>query len=159
MQRQHPTNPKSHFGIYHTVNTINLNSWHPLGYIPSKYCSDRGFSKTFCFQWHSSINGLITFQKYITFVGRIMRFLVKKSQKRHQVRSITQLCIWTLYIPKTLGTIVSWHPCHSLGVLPFCLCRARDYQYERDQHTQKPWDQNTSSTGKNRRECWYYLVQ
>ena len=34
-------------------------------------------------------------------------FLVKKSQKRHQVRSITELCIQSLYIPKTLGTIVS----------------------------------------------------
>ena len=36
-----------------------------------------------------------------------MTFLVKKSQKRHQVRSITKLYIHSLYRPKTLGTIVS----------------------------------------------------
>ena len=32
---------------------------------------------------------------------------VQKSQKRHQVRSITQLYIHCLYITKTLGTIAS----------------------------------------------------
>ena len=36
----------------HTINTINSNSWHPLGYIPSEYRSDRDFSKSFCFQWN-----------------------------------------------------------------------------------------------------------
>ena len=48
----------------HTINTINLNSWHPLGYIPSKYRSDRGFPKTFWLQWNSSNKGHITFQKH-----------------------------------------------------------------------------------------------
>ena len=37
--------------------------------------------KTFCLQNNSSNKGLITFQKQYTFVKRIMRFFVKKSQK------------------------------------------------------------------------------
>ena len=88
---------------------------HCKYYTPSKLPREQNFTKWNCPQWNSSIKGLITFQKYITFVERIMTFLVKKSQKKHQVRSITELCIWPLYIPKTLGTIVSWHPPHSLG--------------------------------------------
>ena len=48
----------------HTINTINSNYWHPLGYIPSKNGLNRGFPKTFCLQWNSSIKGRITFQKH-----------------------------------------------------------------------------------------------
>ena len=50
--------------LIHTINTINSNSWHPLGYIPSKNVLNRGFPKTFWFQWNSSIKGRITSQKH-----------------------------------------------------------------------------------------------
>ena len=50
------------FDIPHTINTINSNSWHPLGFIPLKLSRKQNFAKRICLQWTSSNKVLITFE-------------------------------------------------------------------------------------------------
>ena len=99
----------------HTINTINSNSWHPLGYIPSKYVPNRGFPKTFLVPMKFFHLGPHYIPKVYYICRTNYEILGQKVTKRQKVRSISQLFLHCVYIPETLET---WHPSHSLLGLP-----------------------------------------
>ena len=98
----------------HTIHTINLNSWHPLGYIPSKIVLIGASQKSFLVPMKFFHLGphYIPKASYICWTN--YEILGQKVAKRQKVRSISQLFLHCVYIPETRKT---WHPPHSLGGL------------------------------------------
>ena len=108
-----PLQPKSHYKYY------KLKLLTPIGLHPFKNRSDRGLSKIFLFPMKFFHLGPHYIPKVYYICRTNYEILGQKVTKRQKVRSISQLFLHCVYIPKTRGNPENLTPFSFLRGAPF----------------------------------------